>query len=243
VHKIGQKNKQIQRRIKQMTRIFVTLGVVLALLLIGALNIQAQQKPLSVTEFRKLYDSLLAGKTLVAETKENGMVIRKERTLAKAIDTGDSGFEVPVNVVITKTKDGKLDEKITVNILDRVNDLGGQAIVSEEIRRTTVEKPGSGPQTTREVEFGGLFRVASNEKGGFDAHNFGLMPSVVADEKNSTSLTGSMVSYSCFPEKGITKCVLTIREYKLGDYKPLVGYTLGGIVGKDSIEIAEQVHP
>jgi hypothetical protein len=225
-----------------MRKIFLLQTIILALISVYSLDAYAEQKPLSVKEFRQLYDSLLAGKTLVTEITEDGVVIKKERQFGKAVDVGDGEFDIPVSVVITKIKDGRLEQKTTINILDRVNNLGGQAIVEEEVRKTTVETLGSETLTTREIEFNGLFRVAKNEKGGFDTHSFGLVPSVLVDG-DSLSLAGSMVSYSCFPEKGTTRCILTIRDYKLGDYKPLVGYTLVEPAGGDVVEISEEVKP
>lgn len=57
------------------------------------------------------------------------------------------------------------------------------------------------------------------------------------------NLAGSMVSYSCFAEKGNAKCILTIRDYKLGDYKPLLGFTLVEPAGGDVVEVSEEVVP
>jgi len=203
----------------------------------ASVNTHAEEKSIGVNEFRQLYDQLLAGKSLVTESNQNGVLIRKTRVFGKAIDVGAGEFEVPVNTVILKTKDGQLLQKITLDILDRVNNLGGNAIISEEVRRTSVETTGEEPRTTREIEFNGVFRVAKNNKGGFDVHNFGLTPSVLV-EGDKMGLAGNMISYSCFPEKGVTKCVLTLRDYKLGDYKPLVGYTLIEPAGGDVVEIA-----
>ena len=223
-----------------MRKIFILPIFVLALITTYSSNVYAKDEPLSVKEFRQLYDSLLAGETLVTETTQDGVIVKKERQFGKAVDVGDGEFDIPVNIVITKTKDGKLQQKTTINVLDHVNNLGGAAILSEEFRKTTVEKQGSEPRTTREIEFNGLFRVAKNDKGGFDVHNFGLVPSILV-EGGSTNLAGSMVSYSCFPEKGIAKCVLTIRDYKLGEYKPLVGFTLIEPAGGDVLEVSEEI--
>ena len=207
---------------------------------IGISTADAQQVPLSVTEFRQLYDSLLSDKTLVSETKEGSAVIRKERRFYPPMETGDGEFEIPITVTVTETVDGKPVQKTSIDIFDRVHDLGGQVLIYEEYKRTTVERPDEGTRTTKEVEFGGLFRVARNEKGGFDVHTFGLMPSVLV-EGDSMSIAGTMGQYSCFPEKGITKCVLTIRDYKLGDYEPLVGYKLAEPAGGDFVEVTEEV--
>jgi hypothetical protein len=225
-----------------MKKIFLFPIFFLALIIVCSLNSYAKQESLSVKEFGQLYDILLAGKTLVTETTEGGMVIKKEKQFGKAVDVGDGEFDIPVSVVITKSKDGKLEQKTTINVLDHVNNLGGQAVVEEEVRKTTVEKTGEETLTTREIEFNGWFRVAKNDKGGFDVHNFGLVPSVLTDG-DSMSLTGSMISYSCFPEKSISKCILTIRDYKLGEYKPLVGYTIIEPAGGDVVEVAEEVRP
>ena len=223
-----------------MRKIFILPIFVLALITTYPSNVYAKDEPLRVKEFRQLYDSLLAGKTLVTETAQDGVVIRKERQFGKAVDVGDGEFDIPVNIVISKTKDGKLVQKTTINVLDHINNLGGATIISEEFRKTTVEKQGSEPRTTREIEFNGLFRVAKNDKGGFDVHNFGLVPSVLVDG-DSMNLAGSMISYSCFPETGNTKCILTIRDYKLGDYKPLIGFTLVEPAGGDVVEVSEEM--
>jgi hypothetical protein len=208
--------------------------------LAGYISAQAKQEPLNVSEFKKLYDSLLSGRTLVSETKQDGTVVKKERHFGSAVDIGDGDFEIPVKTVVTTTTDGKLDQKVTIDILDRVNDLGGRALVYEEIKKTSVEEQGSVPRDTGDSEFAGLYSVSKNEKGGFDVHNFGLMPSVLIED-SSVSIAGSMVSYSCFPEGGKAKCILSIRDYKLGEYKPLVGYTLIEPIEGDMVEIAEEV--
>ena len=213
---------------------------VFLIMLAGYISAQAEQEPLNVSEFRKVYDSLLSGKTLVTETKQNGTIVKKERHFGSAVDIGDGDFEIPVKTVVTTITDGKLDQKVTIDILDRVNDLGGHAVVYEEIRKTSVEEQGSVPRDTDEREFAGLYMVSKNEKGGFDVHNFGLMPSVLIED-SSVSIAGSMVSYSCFPEGGKAKCVLSIRDYKLGDYKPLQGYTLIEPIEGDLVEVAEEV--
>jgi len=223
-----------------MRKIFILLIFVLALLTTYSSNLYAKDEPLSVKEFRQLYDSLLAGKILVTETTQDGVIVKKERQFGKAVDVGDGEFDIPVSIVITKSKDGKLQQKTTINVLDHINNLGGATIISEEFRKTTVEEPGSEPQTTREIEFNGSFRVSKNDKGGFDVHNFGLVPSVLVDG-DSMNLAGSMISYSCFPETGNTKCILTIRDYKLGDYKPLIGFTLVEPAGGDVVEVSEEM--
>jgi hypothetical protein len=223
-----------------MVRVMALSGMIIVLFFMITLNNQAQQKPLSGAEFRQLYDSLLAGKTLVTEIKEDGTVVVKERKFGSAIDVGDGDFEVPVDVVITKTKDGQMEQKVTVDITSRVSDVGGLAIISEEVRQTIVEKPGSETQTSSDVTQGSIFRAAINEKGGFDVHSFGLMPTVASDG-TSVSPAGSMVSYSCFSEGGLSKCILTIRQYKLGEYKPLVGYVLTETAGQDMVETATEV--
>ena len=223
-----------------MKKACLIVKFVFLIMLAGYISAQAKQEPLNVSEFRKLYDSLLSGKTLVTETKQNGTIVKKERHFGSALDVGDGDFEIPVKTVVTTTTDGKPDQKVTIDIVDRVNDLGGHAVVYEEIRKTSVEEQGSAPRDTRESEFAGLYTVSKNEKGGFDVHNFGLMPSVLIED-SSVSMAGSMVSYSCFPEGGKAKCVLSIRDFKLGDYEPLQGYTLIEPIEGDLVEIAEEV--
>jgi hypothetical protein len=227
---------------EKMKKASLIANFVFLIMLAGHISARAKQEPLNVSEFRKLYDSLLSAKTLATETKQNGTIVKKERHFGNAVDIGDGDFEVPVKTVVTTTTDGKLDQKVTIDILDRVNDLGGHAIIYEEIRKTTVEELESVPSETGQSEFVGLYTVSKNEKGGFDVYNFGLMPSALI-KGNSASLAGSMVSYSCFSDSGKAKCVLSIRDYKLGDYKPLVGYTLIEPIDGDMVEIAEEVSP
>ena len=222
-----------------MSKLKVSIFV-FALFLAGAVGLQAAEPDMSTAEFRQLYDSLLAGKTLANTTEQDGVTIVTERRFGAAIDLGENDFEVPVQRVITKSKDGEMIQRITVNILDRVNNLGDSAIIYEEARRIQVENADAAPLNTNEIEFVGLFRVSKNAQGGFDVHNFGLIPSVIVkDGKNN--LAGSNVSYSCFAENGLSKCVLTIRDYKLGDYEPLVGYQLKETIGGDHVEIAEEI--
>ncbi len=196
---------------------------------------------LNVAEFRNLYDGLLAGKTLVVETDENGTAVKKERRYGKAVDLGDGDFEIPVEQVITYTSEGKIDRKITIDVLDIVNDLGGHAIIQEEIRGITVFEAGDEkPEESPGVEFGGIYRVGKNAKGGFDVNNFGLMPSLKVDG-DSLTLAGSMISYSCYPEKGKGVCSLSVRDFDLGEYEQFKGYKIGEPIGDDFVEVSEEV--
>ncbi len=191
---------------------------------------------LGVVEFRKLYDSLLSGKTLVNQAEQDGVVIKKERTYGAAVDTGDGDFDIPVTKVVTYTKDGKLELKAKVNILDRVNDLGGRAIIQEEITALSVLEAGDKvPEEAHSVEFGGIYRVGKNDQGGFDVHNFALTPSVLIDG-DSLSLTGSMTTFSCSAQDKKTVCSNTVRDFELGEYEPYKGYKLGKPIGGDFTE-------
>jgi hypothetical protein len=200
-------------------------------------NVQAGGEALSVNEFRQMYDSLLAGRTLVSELKKDGTNVRKERIFGKAIDIDDGRFDIPVKILITTSKNGEIQEKIAIDVLDAVSNLGGSAIISEQVRRTSIENKGQEPFTSTYLEFQGDFHVSKNAKGGFDVHSFGLQPSVLAKD-GKTNLAGNMVSNSCFPENGVTKCVLIIRDYVLGDYKALEGFTLVEPAGGDVVEVA-----
>jgi hypothetical protein len=215
-------------------------AALLIMLLSGGICLNAAETGITIAEFRQLYGSLLAGKTLVTQHKEDGMDITKESIFGQPVDVGSGDFEVPIQTVITKTKDGAPVETITINILDRVNDLGGQPIIYEEAKKLSVANSGSGAQETKEVEFMGLFRVSKNDKDGFVVHNFGLIPSVDV-EGNKNTIAGSNISYSCYPEKSLAKCVLTVRDYRLGPYEPLVGYTLKEPIGGDFVEISQEI--
>ncbi|MBI4228778.1 MAG: hypothetical protein HY693_03545 [Deltaproteobacteria bacterium] len=223
-----------------MNRILIITSILLVGLILGLSNVRASHEALSVDQFRQLYDSLLAGKTLVSEIKKEGMGVRKERIFGKAIDVSDGKFEIPVKIIITSSKDGEVQQRIAIDVRDVVNNLGGSAIINEQVRKTSIENKGQEPFTTDVVEFQGEFHVQKNDKGGFNVHNFGLQPSVLVKD-GTTTLAGSMVLYSCFPETGDTKCVLTIRDYVLGEYKPLEGFTLVEPAGGDVVEVGVEV--
>lgn len=222
-----------------MGRVKVCAGLII-ILLIGGTNLNASESDITITEFRQLYDSLLAGKTLVTESEQDGVDVIKVRKFGQAVGAGGNDFQVPIEVVITKSKEGVPVNSITINILDRVNDINGQPIIYEEARSMSVVSTGTQPLDTDEVESVGLFRASKNDKGGFDVHNFGLIPSVVVDE-NTNKVAGSNISYSCYPENSLTKCVLTVRDYNLGSYTPLVGYTLKDPIGEDFVEISQEM--
>ncbi len=191
---------------------------------------------LSVQEFRKLYDSLIAEKTLVNETERDGTIIKKEKIYGKAVGTGDGDFDIPAYQIITYSKDGKVEMKVKVKIIDRVNDLGGRAIIQEELYGISVIEEGDEvPEDDYGVEFGGIYRVAKNAQGGFDVHNFSLTPSLLIDG-DSLSLAGSMISYSCSAQDGKTVCNYTVRDYELGEYEPYIGYKIGKPIGDDFTE-------
>ncbi|MFB3147987.1 MAG: hypothetical protein ACE10J_04925, partial [Thermodesulfobacteriota bacterium] len=56
----------------------------------------------------------------------------------------------------------------------------------------------------------------------------------------SAQIAASNISYSCFSESNKSKCILTIRDYKLGDYNALQGFTLGDPIGTDYVIVAEE---
>ena len=185
---------------------FRTLGILyVALILFGGVA-SAAENDINTAEFKQIYTSLLAGKTLVS----------------------------------TSEKDGAQVQKVTINILDRVSSIGGKPVIYEEARNMVVEEEGAEPRTTEEGEFVGLFRASKNDKGGFDVHNFGLIPSVEV-EGDASSIAGSNLSFSCYPAEGVAECVLTVRDYKLGGYEPLVGYQLLEPIGDDFVETAREV--
>ena len=223
-----------------MKRSLLITSVSMVAFILCLSNVQAGGEALSVNQFRQMYDSLLAGKTLVSEVKTDGTLVKKERFFGKAIDSGDGQFEIPVKILITTSKNGEIEQKIAVDVWDDVSNLGGSAIISEQVRKTSIENKGQDPFRTSDVEFAGDFHVSKNDKGGFDVHNFGLQPSVLVKD-GKTSLAGNMVLYSCYPENGVAKCVLTVRDYVLGEYKPLEGFTLVEPAGGDVVEVGVEV--
>ncbi|MCZ6555375.1 MAG: hypothetical protein O6759_04590, partial [Candidatus Dadabacteria bacterium] len=124
-----------------MLRIIPVLVLAVVIGVMSSFNTLAEDS-LGVSEFRKLYDSLLSGKTLVNESQQDGVVVKKEKIYGKAVDTGDGDFDIPVSQVITYTQDGEMEWKVQVNIIDRVNDLGGRAIIQEEITGISVLEQG-----------------------------------------------------------------------------------------------------
>lgn len=218
-----------------MLRIIPVLVLAVVIGVMSSFNSLAEDS-LGVSEFRKLYDSLMSGKTLVNESQQDGTVVKKEKIYGKAIDTGDGDFDIPVSQVITYTKDGKLELKVKVDIIDRIHDLGGRAIIQEEIFGISVLEAGDEvPEDANEIEFGGIYRVAKNAQGGFDVHNFSLTPSLLIEGEN-LSLTGSMITYSCSAQDAKTVCNYTVRDFELGDYEPYKGYKLGKRIGGDFTE-------
>ncbi len=218
-----------------MLRIVPVLVLAVVIGVMSSFNTLAEDS-LGVSEFRKLYDGLLSGKTLVNESQQNGVVLKKEKIYGKAVDTGDGDFDIPVSQVITYTKDGKMEWKVQVNIIDRVNDLGGRAIIQEEITGISVLEQGDEkPEESNGMEFGGIYRVGKNAQGGFDVHNFSLTPSLLIEGEN-LSLAGSMITYSCSVQDAKTVCNYTVRDFELGDYEPYKGYKIGKPIGGDFTE-------
>ena len=193
-----------------MSKIVMSLALVLSLS-IGVISSYATD--LTTTEFRQLYDSLLAGKTLSTQAEKDGSVIKSEWQYGQAIDLAEGDFDIPVTRVITITKDGEMVQKKTIKILDRINNLGNSAVIYEESRMLTVENAGTEPLTTRDSEFLGQFIASKNDKGGFDVYNFGLIPSVVVED-GANKIAASNISYSCYQENSKSKCVLTIRDFE-----------------------------
>ena len=216
------------------------IAVLFFVLLLGGINLNAAESNISISEFRQMYDSLLAGKTLVTQSKEDGMDVIKQSTFGQAVGVGNSNFEVPIQTIITKSKDGTPVETITISILDRVNNLGGQPIIYEEAKKMSVASSEEGQHETDEIEFMGIFRVSKNDKGGFDVHNFGLIPSVVVVD-GTNRIAGSNIDYSCYPENSLTKCVLTVRDFNLGPYTSLMGYQLKEPIGGDFVETSQEI--
>jgi len=215
-----------------MFRISYVLILAIFIGTLSSFNTLAEDS-LGVSEFRKIYDSLMSGKTLVNESEQDGTVVKKERIYGKAVDTGDGDFDIPVTQVVTYTKDGKIELKVQVNIIDRVNDLGGHAIIQEEITGISVLEEGDKvPEESYGIEFGGVYRVAKNAQGGFDVHNFSLIPSL-SIEGEKLSLTGSMITYSCSAQDAKTVCNNTVRDSELGDYVPFKGYQIKDPIGDD----------
>lgn len=219
-------------------KMFRIITVLLIALVLGSASFFSAlaEDSLGVGEFRKLYDTLLAGKTLVNETQQDGMVVKKEKIYGNAVETGDGDFDIPVNQVVTYTKDGKLELKVKVSIIDRVNDLGGRTIIQEEITGISVLEEGDKvPEDSNEIEFGGIYRVGKNAQGGFDVHNFSLTPSLLIEGEN-LSLAGSMITYSCSAQDAKTVCNYTVRDFELGEYEPFKGFKLGNPIGGDFTE-------
>ena len=218
-----------------MRKVIVSLALILLIFAAGS----SRAENLSTAEFRQMYDSLLAGKTLATQAEKDGVVVTSEWQYGQVLDLGEGDFDIPVTRVITVSKNGEMVQKKTLQILDRVNTLGNAAFIYEEARTLTVESAGAQPLTTRDTEFLGQFVAAKNDKGGFDVYNFGLIPSVNVEGDNE-EVAASNISYSCYPENGKSKCVLTIRDYKLGEYSPLQGFTLGDPIGTDVVIVAEE---
>lgn len=219
-----------------MRNFVLIFSLVLSIIFVSA-GTAFSGEALGVVEFKKLYDSLLAGKTLVNETEQDGKVIIKERRYGAAVNTGDGDFDIPVTKVITYKVDGKVDTVVTVDIIDRVNDLGGVAIIQEELTAMSVKEAGEEKAEEADgLEFGGVYRVGKNDKGGFDVHNFALSPSLLIDG-DTIKLSGSMILYSCYAQAEKSICELNVRDFDLGDYEPYEGFKVGEPIGGDFTEV------
>ncbi len=212
------------------------LLLVISIIFMSA-GIAAAGEALGVADFKKLYDSLLAGKTLVNVTEQGDTVVKKERHYGAAVNTGDGDFDIPVKKVITYMVNDDVTSTISVDILDRVNDIGGVAIIQEEITGMSVLEAGEEkPEAAYGVEFGGVYRVGTNEKGGFDVHNFALSPSLLIDG-DSVKLSGSMISFSCYSQTDKSVCELNVRDFNLSEYEPYQGFKVGEPIGGDYTEV------
>ena len=74
-----------------MGRIKAFAGLMI-ILLIGGSNLNAFESDITITEFRRLYDSLLAGKTLVTESEQDGVDVTKVRKFGQAASAGGDDF-------------------------------------------------------------------------------------------------------------------------------------------------------
>ncbi len=222
---------------------YTIFGLTIILIMVISIHSSfAKHQKMSVGEFINTYNTMLAGKTLITESVEDGLKTTKIRHYGQAKKLDNGNYEIPVEVIINITKDGSLDQRYTLKILDKVIDHGGVAIVVDEVVETKIEKSGLEPIVSDDEEFNGHYIVTKNDKGGFDAWSFSLVPSIVTDDKlTDFSLGGSMIHYSCYPEDGLTNCVLTIRDYKLEDYEPMVGFKKMNPHGGDLKEVAKEV--
>src|SRR5262245_29241513 len=127
---------------------FKTLGILYVALILLAGAAGAAEKDITTAEFRQLYTSLLAGKTLVSTREEDGVTITKQRTFGQPVELGGGDFDIPTTMIITKTKAGAEVQKVTLDILDRINSIGDYPVIYEETGKMVVEETGSAPRTT-----------------------------------------------------------------------------------------------
>ncbi|MGB3365815.1 MAG: hypothetical protein WBB48_13660, partial [Thermodesulfobacteriota bacterium] len=68
-----------------MSKVIMTLALIL-FLFVGGINLHAEK--LSTAEFRQMYDSLLAGKTLSTQAEKDGVTVTSEWQYGQAMDLG-----------------------------------------------------------------------------------------------------------------------------------------------------------
>ena len=212
------------------------------LLIVSVQSTSAKQKHMSVEEFVEAYNSLLAGKTLVTESVADGVTTNKVRNYGQPNKLANGNYEIPVEIVITVSENGVMDQRFTLKVVDKVIDHGGVAIITDEVVETKREVSGLEPVISDDEEFNGSFVVTKNKKGGFDVWSFSMVPSVISDD-NMTDLRlgGSMAHYSCYPENGLTNCVLTIKDYEIDNYKPMKGFKKKKAHGGELVEISKEL--
>lgn len=225
-----------------MKRFYLLSLLFFLTLLISVQPALAKKKYMSVNAFISSYNKLLAGKTLLTETVDEGITTKKTRMFGQAEQSGEGSYQIPVQVVVEISQDGKIDQRYTLQVIDKVVDHGGLAVITEDVVKTKGEVSGLEPVMSEDEEFNGHYIVTWNKKGGFDVWSFAPIPSIISnDDMTEFKLGGSMVKYSCYPEKGLTNCVLTIRNYKIDDYKSLEGFKKMKPHGDDLVEVATEV--
>ena len=97
---------------------YLLFGILLFLTMVFSVESYAKSKHMSVEEFVQAYNTLLAGKTLSSESTENGVKTTKIRNYGQPVKHDNGNYHIPVEIVVTVSKDGVMDQRYTLKVVD-----------------------------------------------------------------------------------------------------------------------------
>ena len=117
----------------------------LALILVSAAGLVAGEPDISAGEFRQMYDSLLAGKTLSNTTEQDGLTVVTERRFGQASDLGEDDQRSMENSQLVVDKRAPIDVKTEkrdylMKLLERVSEEERTLLIQKEVEGLTIEE-------------------------------------------------------------------------------------------------------